>query len=57
MLFGPGETNPHLVPAIIGHLRKEKTRLALGNLFPHRDYIDVSDVARGFRALGSYRKF
>ena len=42
------------IPAIIGQrLAAGKTRLALGNLFPHRDYIDVSDVARGFRALGA----
>jgi UDP-glucose 4-epimerase len=52
-VVGPGETNPHLVPAIIGQLAAGKTHLALGNLFPRRDYIDVSDVARGFRALGS----
>jgi UDP-glucose 4-epimerase len=52
-VVGPGETNPHLVPAIIGQLASGKTRLALGNLFPHRDYIDVNDVARGFRALGN----
>ena len=52
-VVGPGETNPHLVPAIIGQLASGKTQLALGNLFPHRDYIDVSDVASGFRALGN----
>jgi UDP-glucose 4-epimerase len=51
-VVGPGETNPHLVPAIIGQLASGETQLALGNLFPHRDYIDVKDVARGFRALG-----
>jgi UDP-glucose 4-epimerase len=50
-VVGPGETNPHLVPAIIGQLASGKRRLALGNLFPHRDYIDVGDVAFGFRAL------
>jgi UDP-glucose 4-epimerase len=50
-VVGPGETNPHLVPAIIGQLASGKTQLALGNLFPHRDYIDVSEVAIGFRAL------
>jgi UDP-glucose 4-epimerase len=56
-VVGPGETNPHLVPAIIGQLAAGKTRLALGNLFPHRDYVDVSDVARGFRALGATENF
>jgi UDP-glucose 4-epimerase len=56
-VVGPGETNPHLVPAIIGQLASGKTQLALGNLFPHRDYIDVSDVATGFRALGANEVF
>lgn len=52
-VVGPGETNPHLVPDIIGQLAAGKTCLALGNLFPHRDYIDVDDVARGFMALAA----
>jgi UDP-glucose 4-epimerase len=56
-VVGPGETNPHLVPAIIGQLASGKTQLALGNLFPHRDYIDVSEVATGFRALGKNEAF
>ena len=56
-VVGPGETNPHLVPAIIGQLAQGKTEIALGNLFPHRDYIDVKDVARGFRALSDHARF
>lgn len=56
-VVGPGETNPHLVPAIIGQLASGNRRLALGNLFPHRDYIDVSDVAFGFRALAKHDTF
>jgi UDP-glucose 4-epimerase len=56
-VVGPGETNPHLVPAIIGQLAAGKHQLALGNLFPHRDYIDVSDAAFGFRALGKNDAF
>jgi UDP-glucose 4-epimerase len=56
-VVGPGETNPHLVPAIIEQLAQGKTSIALGNLFPHRDYIDVKDVARGFRALSDNARF
>ncbi|SDN36312.1 NAD(P)-dependent oxidoreductase [Afipia sp. GAS231] len=56
-VVGPGETNPHLVPAIIGQLARGKTSISLGNLFPHRDYIDVQDVARGFRALADHAAF
>lgn len=56
-VVGPGETNPHLVPAIIGQLASGERQLALGNLFPHRDYIDVNDVAFGFRALAKNDTF
>jgi UDP-glucose 4-epimerase len=56
-VVGPGETNPHLVPAIIGQLAQGKTSISLGNLFPHRDYIDVKDAARGFRALSDNAQF
>jgi len=50
-VVGPGETNPHLVPAIIRQLGEGATRVQLGNLFPRRDYIDVADAARGFILL------
>jgi UDP-glucose 4-epimerase len=52
-VVGPGETNPHLAPAIIEQLSDGKTRLALGNLFPKRDYIDVADAASGFRMISA----
>jgi UDP-glucose 4-epimerase len=52
-VVGPGETNPHLVPAIIKQLGGGATRIQLGNLFPRRDYIDVSDAARGFMYLAN----
>jgi len=50
-VVGPGETNPHLVPAIVKQLSAGVTRVELGNLFPRRDYIDVGDAAQGFRLL------
>jgi UDP-glucose 4-epimerase len=50
-VVGSGETNPHLAPAIIEQISDGNNRLNLGNLFPHRDYIDVRDAAHGFRAL------
>jgi UDP-glucose 4-epimerase len=56
-VVGPGETNPHLVPAIIEQLAQGKTEVSLGNLFPHRDYIDVRDVARGFLTLSDNARF
>lgn len=50
-VVGSGETNPHLAPAIIEQLSEGNTTVKLGNLFPHRDYIDVRDAAQGFRRI------
>src|SRR5262245_56196485 len=52
-VVGSGETNPHLAPAIIEQLAAGIGHVKLGNVFPHRDYIDVTDAAAGFRRLGS----
>jgi UDP-glucose 4-epimerase len=50
-VVGPGETNPHLLPEIIGQLRAGRRRIRLGNVWPKRDYIHVEDAAAGFAAL------
>ena len=42
--FGPGETNPHLIPSLIVQLR-ESPRLSVGTLSTRRDYVFVGDVA------------
>jgi UDP-glucose 4-epimerase len=52
-VVGPGETNPHLVPAIIRQISRGEHRVKLGNLFPKRDYIHVGDAAEGFARLAS----
>jgi UDP-glucose 4-epimerase len=49
-VFGPGETNPHLIPAIIAQAERGD-ELHLGNLSTKRDYVFVEDVARGLIAL------
>jgi UDP-glucose 4-epimerase len=49
-VFGPGETNPHLIPTIVRQLQ-QGPELKLGNLSTKRDYIYVEDVARGLIAL------
>jgi UDP-glucose 4-epimerase len=50
-VYGPRETNPHLIPRILQEIKKG-TSIRLGNLWPRRDYIYVSDVAEAFLALG-----
>jgi UDP-glucose 4-epimerase len=48
--FGPGETNAHLIPAIIEQVRAGGA-LRLGNLASRRDYLYTDDAARGLIAL------
>jgi len=50
-VIGPGETNPHLLPAILAQALRGERVLWLGNCHPKRDYIHVSDVANGFAAV------
>jgi UDP-glucose 4-epimerase len=50
-VVGPGETNPHLLPAIMSQVLGGKRTLNLGNCYPKRDYIDVRDVADGIEAV------
>jgi len=45
-VYGPRETNPHVLVDIITRLKAE-TAIELGNLWPRRDLIFVTDVAAG----------
>lgn len=49
-VFGPGETNPHLVPSVIAQAR-QGVQLRLGNLDTARDYVFVDDVAEALIAM------
>lgn len=50
-VIGPGETNPHLLPALMDQLRNGADVIEVGNTWPKRDYIDVVDAASGFAAV------
>jgi len=52
-IYGPGETNPHVLPDIMACLRKENV-LRLGNIEPKRDYVYVTDVADALLTLADY---
>ncbi len=52
-VFGPGETNPHVLPDILAQLR-EGSVLRLGNLEPRRDYVHARDVAEALVRLAAY---
>lgn len=44
-VYGPGETNPHVIPTILEQLRQGDT-LKLGRVDRIRDYVYVEDVAQ-----------
>jgi UDP-glucose 4-epimerase len=50
-VYGPGETNPHLIPEIVSQVKRGMTTLQLGNLAARRDYVFVDDVAAAIIAL------
>jgi len=47
--YGPRETNPHVLPEVMKALSAGKT-IELGNLWPQRDLIFVTDTAAGLAA-------
>lgn len=49
-VYGPGETNPHLIPEICRQLQRGSV-LRLGNVLPRRDYVYVDDVAETLGCL------
>ena len=48
--YGPGETNPHLIPALIEQVIAGAVVRA-GNIETRRDYVHVHDVARALQAM------
>jgi len=51
--IGSRETNPHIVPEIIGQLKTGNT-LRLGNINAIRDYISTGDTSEAFIRLSSH---
>lgn len=49
-VYGPGETNPHLIPEIVTQLGGGGA-IRLGNVTTRRDYVHVRDVAAAVLAL------
>ena len=52
-VYGPRETSPHLIPALLKQLIEGLNELKVGNLEPKRDYVFVEDMARGLYQLGA----
>ncbi|MCL5071856.1 MAG: GDP-mannose 4,6-dehydratase [Actinobacteria bacterium] len=52
-VFGPRETNPHILPSIIEQIQKGSKIIKIGNLHTKRDYIHVEDVVRALYLIGT----
>jgi len=52
-IYGPNETNEHLIPAILTQVRDGARTIDLGNLEPARDFIHVEDVRDALMRLAS----
>lgn len=50
-VYGPYETNPHLIPDIMEQLKINDSEIRLGNIETKRDYIFVSDMASAISSL------
>ncbi|MCK4255851.1 GDP-mannose 4,6-dehydratase [candidate division WOR-3 bacterium] len=50
-VYGPNETNPHLIPEIVTQLKAGRREIELGNLEPKRDFIHVSDLVNAIVSL------
>jgi UDP-glucose 4-epimerase len=53
-VYGPYETQPHLIPVIVEQLAGGASSIQLGNLGPARDYIHGQDIASGVLSLAEH---
>lgn len=54
--YGPRETNPHVIPEILAAIRNGEV-VRLGNMWPRRDLVFVTDTARGLLAAATANGF
>lgn len=52
-VYGPRETSPHLIPAILKQMIAGVDSIKVGNIEPKRDYVYVDDIAMGLFKLGT----
>lgn len=52
-IYGPRETNDHLIPAILNQIHEGRRKIELGNLTPGRDFIYVEDVTTALIELAT----
>jgi len=52
-VYGPRETNPHVLPHVMELMKAGEQRIQLGNLWPKRDLVFVKDAAEALVLLAS----
>ena len=52
-VYGPRETNPHVIPEIMAQILSGKENINLGNIKPKRDFIYTDDVAQAYCTLAT----
>jgi UDP-glucose 4-epimerase len=50
-IYGPNETNPHILPEILKQVAGGATRLSLGRTDTYRDFLFVEDCAEGLARM------
>jgi UDP-glucose 4-epimerase len=48
-VYGAGDTNPHVIPRILGLLRSASNEIRIGALETTRDFVHVEDVVKAIR--------
>jgi UDP-glucose 4-epimerase len=51
-VYGPGDRNPHLMPALMEQIRRGDM-IKVGNTWPKRDYVHVNDAAAALLRLSA----
>lgn len=55
-VYGPNETNPHLIPEILAQIKKGERFLRIGNADTKRSFIHAKDTAAGLLSLATLEK-
>ncbi len=53
-VYGPAETNPHVIPAVLQQLLDKNGRVKMGRTDTYRDFIYVDDLVRALVRIGEH---
>jgi UDP-glucose 4-epimerase len=53
-VYGPAETNPHVIPAVLHQILENHGRVRMGRTDTYRDFIYVDDLVRALVRIGEH---